>query len=221
MYMNKNKTQKIIMSAVIALVMTTLPKTTVYAGCEQNYGGGETCLINKRFEIEKEVRVCKDGDSDSCDDWGSWEDKVTDVKKGQLIQFRIKVTNLSDDEADEFDDMRVEDFMPNELYRVGGSGLTEYWDNFASDEEKEFKIEVLIDEDEFDRENFEKCIVNKAEVEWDGEFEGSDTATVCYNDDVKGEITELPETGGTSVAFVAGLLSLTSGLVLRKKFSLS
>ena len=65
-----------------------------------------------------------------------------------------------------------------------------------------------------DRENFEKCVVNKAEVEWDGNFEGSDTATVCYGDV---EVTELPETGAVSTLAIAGLGLIIAGYTLKKR----
>lgn len=188
------------------------------ADCDPTYGGGEICLVNKRFEIEKEVRICEDedvDDADDCDDWGDWEDKVVDVQNGQIIQFRIVIKNLSDKEAGEFNNMKMEDFLPSEIERVGGSGLTEYWDDFEPNEKKEFKIEVLIDPEEFDRENFEKCIVNKAEVEWDDNFEGSDTATVCYGDV---EVKELPKTGSGSIALL-GLIISASGVLIRKKLA--
>ncbi|KKS50492.1 MAG: hypothetical protein UV16_C0010G0001, partial [candidate division WWE3 bacterium GW2011_GWE2_42_25] len=60
----------------------------------------------------------------------------------------------------------------------------------------------------------DKCIVNKAKVYWGDEFEGSDTATVCYGD---GEPKELPETGAVSVTGIAGIGSLLVGALLRKK----
>ncbi|KKS10203.1 MAG: hypothetical protein UU64_C0007G0016 [candidate division WWE3 bacterium GW2011_GWF2_41_45] len=70
--------------------------------------------------------------------------------------------------------MKMSDSLPDEMDRVGGSGLTEYWDDFEPGETKTFIIEAEIDSDEFDRdEAFDKCIVNKAKVYWGDEFEGS------------------------------------------------
>lgn len=186
-------------------------KTPVYADnhCESNYGGGETCLVNKRFKIEKSVKI--EGDD-------SWKDKVSLSKdeKNDTIIFKIKITNKSDDVADlDFDNMKMEDFLPKELHRVGGSGLTENWDNFKPGETRTFEIEVKIDEDQFDRkDDFEKCVVNKAEVRWDGEFEGSDTATVCFSNDRHPK--ELPKTGAFPIEAVAGLGLISVGFFLRK-----
>ena len=71
----------------------------------------------------------------------------------------------------------------------------------------------------YDRDvDFEKCIVNKAEVTWDGEFEGSDTATVCYGDE---EIKELPETGSNEVAALVGAGLIIVGILVRKRTSLA
>ncbi|MBU1132880.1 MAG: hypothetical protein ABIA11_00825 [Patescibacteria group bacterium] len=195
--MNKSTAKKLIALVIFASFMF-LNGASVYA----NYGGGE---VNKRFKITKQVRL--EGDN-------SWKDKVTNVKEGEVIEFRITVENLSDEEADEFDNMKIEDFLPDELFRVGGSGLTEYWDNFGSGEEKKFTIEVKVEFNEYDRDiTFEKCIVNKVELEWDGEFEGSDTATVCYGNE---EPSELPKTGYTSTLAIAGLATLVAGLFAKK-----
>ncbi len=171
--------------------------------CEPTYGGGQTCIYNKSFEIDKDVRI--EGDDD-------WEDKVTDVEADDIVEFRIRVKNVGDIEVD---NMKMEDFLPDEMEKVSGD-LTEYWDDFEPGETKEFKIKAQIDEDEFDRENFEKCVVNKVEVSYDGDFEGSDTATVCYGD---AEVTELPETGaGATLALaLTGLSSITAGAFIRRK----
>ena len=195
--MNKSTAKKLIALVIFASFMF-LNGASVYA----NYGGGE---VNKRFKITKQVRL--EGDN-------SWKDKVTNVKEGEVVEFKITVENLSDEEADEFDNMKIEDFLPDELFRVGGSGLTEYWDNFGSGEEKKFTIEVKVEFNEYDRDiTFEKCIVNKVELEWDGEFEGSDTATVCYGNE---EPSELPKTGYTSTLAIAGLATLVAGLFAKK-----
>lgn len=210
--MNYKRTKNIILGTLVAFVALVAVNSQVYAECESTYGNGETCYINKRFEIDKDVRIKDDDDDD-------WEDKVMDVEEDDVVEFRIKVKNKSDDDADEFDDMKIEDFLPDEMERVGGSGLTEYWDDFESGETKTFVIEAKIDEDEFDREyEFEKCIVNKAEVTWDGEFEGSDTATVCYGDE---EVKELPETGSNEVAALFGAALMVVGLIVRKSVSLA
>lgn len=123
---------------------------------------------------------------------------------------------MSDNEGDiDFDNMKMSDKLPDELSRTGGSGLTEYWDNFKPGETKTFTIEAKVKSDEYDRsEDFEKCVVNKATVKWDDEFEGSDTATVCYSNS---EPKELPKTGHESFVTLVGLGLLASGLLISKK----
>lgn len=179
---------------------------SVYASgnCEANYGGGETCILNKSFEVTKKVRI--EGDN-------SWKDKVIEVEPDQIVEFRIRVKNVGEVEVD---NMKMEDFLPDEMIFLDNEGLTQEWDNFSPDETREFKIKARIKDSEFDRENFEKCIVNKVEIEYDGNFEGSDTATVCYGDV---EITELPETGATQsiVLSVAGLGFIFVGTLIKKK----
>ena len=212
--MNKNTVKNIVIAFILVIVAAAATAGAVYAECESTYGNGEICYYNKRFEIDKDVRV-EDEDDD-------WEDKVMNVASDDIVEFRIKIKNRSDDDSDkivDFDDMKMEDFLPDEMERVGGSGLTEYWDDFEPGETKTFYIEAKVDKDEYDRDvDFEKCIVNKAEVTWDGEFEGSDTATVCYGDE---EIKELPETGSNEVAALVGAGLIIVGILVRKRTSLA
>ncbi|MDC0449213.1 hypothetical protein OAL67_01250 [bacterium] len=211
--MTKNSL-KMISAIVLAGILLVLDSNTAYADCEPNYGGGETCITNKRFEIEKGVRL--EGDS-------SWRDKVyidlTDEDEAdKKIEFRIRIKNRSkseDEDADlSFDNMKMEDEFPDELFRTGGSGLTEYWDDFDAGEVEEFIIEVDLESDERGREeDFEKCVVNKASVYWDGDFEGSDTAVVCYGNR---EVTELPETGAMSTLAITGFGLIALGTLIKK-----
>ena len=197
--MNKYKIKLIGFVSVLGIVLT-LSTRTVYA---EQYGEEEE--YNLRFRITKEVRI--QGDNE-------WKDKVTDVDKDDIVEFKIKITNKSDDPADAADDMKMEDFLPDEMYKVGGNGLTEDWDNFDPDDEKVFIIQAKVESDEYDRDvEFEKCVVNKAELRWDGEFQGSDTATVCYGNV---EPSELPKTGAVSTLALAGMGALIAGLVAKK-----
>ena len=196
--MRKNKI-KLIGSLITLGLFVFLSTGTVYAG---QYGEEE---YNLRFKITKEVRI--QGDSE-------WKDKVTDVKEGEVVEFRIKIRNRSDGPADATDDMKMEDFLPEEMIKVGGNGLTEEWDNFDPKDEKVFIIQAKVDSDEYDRDiEFEKCVVNKAELRWDGEFQGADTATVCYGNV---EPSELPKTGALSTMGLSGLVLLVSGLISKK-----
>ncbi|KKT45657.1 MAG: hypothetical protein UW36_C0002G0044 [candidate division WWE3 bacterium GW2011_GWA2_44_16] len=127
------------------------------------------------------------------------------------MEFRVKVKNEGEVEVD---DMKMKDFLPKEMEKVGGSGLTEYWDSFEPGESKTFVIKAVVKDSEYDRKNFEKCVVNKARVEYKGDNEGSDTATVCYSDK---EPTELPKTGGESALIGALGLGLASlGVTIKK-----
>ncbi|MBP7927840.1 hypothetical protein KAZ57_01700 [Patescibacteria group bacterium] len=220
--MNKNIYKKLIVYAVVSVItFSALPTNRVFAEeakCEPIYGGGENCLVNKRFEIKKEVRLCEDYDKGSkeCDDWGDWEDKITDVEEGDIFEFRIIIKNESDDEADTFNNMKMSDDFPDELEKLDGAGFTEYWDDFEPGEEHTFYIKAKVNSDEFDRDdNFENCVVNKAEVKWGDEFEGADTATVCYGDS---EVTELPQTGALSYLTLTGVSMIVSGAFLKKKY---
>ena len=206
--MSKGNTfKKLIALFSFGFVFFLLGGQKIYASsdCETVYGGGEVCVYDTRFKIVKEVRI--QGDTE-------WKDKVTDVKEGEVVEFRIKIRNRSDGPADATDDMKMEDFLPEEMTKVGGNGLTEEWDNFDPKDEKVFIIQAKVDSDEYDRDvEFEKCVVNKAELRWDGEFQGADTATVCYGNV---QPSELPKTGALSTMGLSGLVLLVSGLISKK-----
>lgn len=200
--MTKSVNYKLISALVVAGVAGVLSGGTAYAGCTSNYGGGETCIYNKNFDIEKKVR--KEGDD-------SWKDKVTGVDEDEVVEFKIKVKNEGEVDVD---DMKMSDKLPKEMERVGGDGLSEYWDDFEAGETKTFVIKAKVKDSEYDKDNFEKCVVNKAEVLYDGEDEASDTATVCYSDS---EPTELPKTGGSSLLYGVLGLGLTAVGAFAKK----
>lgn len=202
-----NKISRILFISLIAgaILLVIVPSDVFAEECESDGPYGEICIYNKSFELDKKVK--KEGDD-------VWKDKVIDVEKDEIVIFEIEIENVGEVEVD---NMRLEDFLPDELKRVGGSGLTEYWDDFEPGEKKTFEIEVKINDEEFDRDvEFEKCVVNKAEVEYDGDFESSDAAVVCYGN---AQIKELPETGATSTVIYSalGLTLIASGIVLKKK----
>lgn len=142
----------------------------VLATCTSDGAYGQTCVSNESFEIEKKVRV--KGNS-------TWKDKVTNVEEQDTVEFKVTVTNTGDDEESK---LKMTDSLPDEMSRTGGAGLTEQRDDFAADEDEEFIIEAQLNSSEFDTStSFEKCVVNKAELEQAGDYKGSDTATVCYN----------------------------------------
>lgn len=211
--MNKTKVLKnvIVTSAVVALGMVFTQKNA-YASCETQYGGNETCIVNKSFKITKQVRI--EGDN-------SWKSKVIldNDEKDETVEFKIKVEfRKIDENGDTVDDvsidgMKMSDELPDELKRIGGSGLTEYWDDFKPGESKTFVIKAQVKDSEFDDDkNFEKCVVNKVKVYRNKDFEGSDTATVCFGNDT--EIKELPKTGFDTATIMATLGSATTGLGL-------
>lgn len=191
------------------LIVTPIMTSKVYADCEPTYGG-ETCIYNKSFEIDKEVRL-----ADSDDDF---EDKLTlnnvEVGKEIEVEYRIEIKNIGEIEVD---NMKYEDDLPDHFERSGGSGLTEYWNDFEPGETKKFYIKATIDGD-YITSDLVDCFINDVELFWDGNEEGSAQATVCI---ANGEITELPETGPTAniVMTLLGITSLGSGLGLKKLWS--
>lgn len=171
--------------------------------CVPDGAYGETCTTDESYRIEKWVRI--QGDD-------TWLGRVTDVQEEDIVEFRVRATNTGDEEAD---DMTMTDTLPDEMERTGGDELVEEWDDFAADAEETFIIEAQLRASEFDSTTeFEKCVVNKAELEQGDEFVGSDTATVCYNNaDV-----ELPETGFSALSMgIAGVISTLTGAILKRK----
>ncbi|HSX39705.1 MAG TPA: LPXTG cell wall anchor domain-containing protein [Candidatus Saccharimonadales bacterium] len=207
--MTKTNVKNLIVVALSAGVLFAAVGTTkAYADCESNYGGGETCNKERSFTISKKVRIAKDSGSDKENEW---KDKVTDVNKGDTIEFRITVKNTGNASAS---DMEMIDKLPEELQKLGGSGLTEEWDDFGKNTTKTFYIIVQVKNSEFDNANFDKCVVNKATLKHKGDKVGSDTATVCYGN---GTPTELPKTGGPAIELTLIGLGLIGLAVLIKK----
>jgi LPXTG-motif cell wall-anchored protein/uncharacterized repeat protein (TIGR01451 family) len=206
----KKVINKLIMSAFVIALVSFIGATKAYAdsNCEAQYGGGESCDYDRKLKITKEVRV--EGDN-------NWKDKVTGVTEDQIIEFRITIKNKSDNGADKYSRLKIEDFLPSEMYWVGGSRTTEFLDDFKPGDSKSFVIKARVNAWEYDKKgNFEKCVVNKAELRWKDEFEGSDTATVCYGNETP---SELPKTGAETTIALSGLGMLVTGLLVRKKLS--
>ena len=187
------------MTVVAIVASLSIASGKVYADGQY----GKDIIKNKSFRIEKEVRI---------KDEGSYEDKLILTKSDwdEVIEFRIRIKNVGEVTTDK---MKMEDFLPSELKLVKEDGLTEHWDGFEPGETKTYKIEARIKDSELDRENFDKCVVNKAEVRYDGKFEGADTATVCYGDRT---VTELPETGFEEVLIPLGLGLIVASYVIKK-----
>jgi LPXTG-motif cell wall-anchored protein/uncharacterized repeat protein (TIGR01451 family) len=171
------------------------------------YGGGE--VVNKSFRIEKHVRFV---------DNGTWKDKITGVTEGRVFEFRIKITNTGELKTN---DMSVKDIFPSELEIVEGdfsaTDLIKKFEDFKPGDVEEYTFLAKVKNNQFDREDdFEKCVVNKAEVSYKDKFEGSDTATVCYG---KGEVAELPKTGAGATLGVtlAGMSLIFAGFFSKRK----
>lgn len=221
-----NTIKKIIITTLMVVLGLGLNTNTAKAdNCEQNYGGGETCVVTTNFRIRKYVRL--EGDK-------TWRDEVLvdlddDDENDKRIEFKIEVSvNVSDDDADvsgiSFDDMKMKDKWPDELKFLedeSDDDLTEEWDDFEPGETKTFYLTGKIESDERDRDDeFEKCVVNKASLYYEDDLQGSDEAVVCYRktDDVLGITTsELPRTGAMPIEAIAGSLMLSLGVYLKSK----
>lgn len=221
----KNKVPTLLLALGSVVILTNVFAAKAYADCETNYGGGETCTYNSHFKIQKWVKL--EGDS-------SWKDDVLvdlndDDENDKRILFKVQVTanvtNADGVDVDKinFDDMKMKDNWPDELKFLDDESkndLTEEWDDFKPGETKTFYFTAKIKSDEKNKDgDFEKCVVNKASLYYQGDFQGSDDAVVCYKkgSDVLGASTELPETGFLPVEGIVGLLMTAAGVGLKLK----
>lgn len=197
--------------------------TLVFAdSCNHSYGGGKSC--KKDVEITKEVRKGFDGGFDK---------KVTGVKKGELIQFRITVHNTGDANLK---DLRVEDVLPEALELIDGDLKRdiEFLDN-GDDSKVEgckavsngvavFCITAKVKDSEF-KAGKSACVVNQAKVKADFNKDGNretkddSEAEVCYGSELK----QLPKTGNEDavIATLFGLGMIMTGFGLRKATELA
>ncbi|RJR27964.1 hypothetical protein C4561_00445 [candidate division WWE3 bacterium] len=213
--------KNLIFASVLAAMFAFFPVAVYAEDCDKTYGGGEVCIVNKSFKIRKWVKL--EGDS-------NWKEEVTidlndDDENDKEIIFKIEVeNNVESDDMDvddfEFDDMEMKDILPDEFKLDDDSedDLEEEWDNFKAGDEETFYITVKLRDSEKDREGtFHKCAINKAEVYYDGEFEGADDASVCWKrGEEEEEIKELPKTGTPLSAGVTGLGLVALGTLIKK-----
>ncbi|MBI2414258.1 LPXTG cell wall anchor domain-containing protein [candidate division WWE3 bacterium] len=173
-----------------------------FADCEPDGAYGQICTYTKEFEIDKQVRFVGDDD---------WKDKIVGVKEGQKFEFKVSIKNNGEVDVDS---MKMIDFLPDEIERISGDELVEYWENFESGERKNFVFEAKVRDVEYDKKNFEKCVVNKAEAYYSDNEIGSATAVVCYGDS---QPKELPKTGpiDNGLLGILGLVSTGLGLSLK------
>lgn len=204
--MNLMTAKKLIVASVTSLTIASMAMGNVYA---QSYGGG-TDTRNRSFSVRKEVRFKGDNE---------WFKRIGGVKKGDIVEFRIRVENTGDSTVN---DMKLTDFLPSEMIRTGGDALIEQWDNFRDGTTQTFEIEAQVKDSEFSNiELTENCVVNRAKVERFFENEwtevGSAAATVCYGDNSL-VVRELPKTGATETVALSilGIGFIALGLFLKK-----
>ncbi|MEK7595486.1 MAG: LPXTG cell wall anchor domain-containing protein [Patescibacteria group bacterium] len=208
---------------VLALIFAIGIVATVYSftilsfanSCDRTYGGGKEC--DRGFRIEKKVKV------NGAD---KFEDKVEGVKKGDVLTFRIVVTNIGDVDGK---DLEVIDSLPKELEKLTGS-LTEVIEVIDNGDDtkvdgcsgvgnavKVFCITARVKDIEYQT-GVQKCVVNEVKLkdEEDGKLKtvASDTATVCYGYGLK----ELPKTGSedTVLFTIYGVGLVLTGLFLKR-----
>lgn len=180
----------IVVSSVLAL--------NANASCSGSYYGSSSCS-DSGFDLTKKVSF-KDEEA---------KQKLTGVKKGDVFKYTFKIEN----KTDETKTLKLIDNLPNELERVAGIGFTEEV-TLGKKSSVKLVMEVKVKDSEFEnKKDFEKCVVNTAQLYKDGAKKESSSATVCYGE---GIAKTLPETGPNDIFAVVGLILATAGVVIRK-----
>jgi len=172
----------------------------VNAECSGSYGSGS--CSNSGYNLTKRVSV-KDE---------SGKQKITGIKKGQVFKYTFNVEN----KTNETKTLKLIDNLPKELERVNGIGFTEEV-KLEKNSSVKLYMEVKVKDSEFEnKSNFEKCVVNTAELYKDGSKKESSSATVCYGE---GVANTLPETGANEIFALIGLVLASAGIVIRKSIA--
>ena len=182
---------------ILPLLLATSSITMAFASCSSS-GYGTTCT-NSDYNLTK--TVVKNGSTED-------KEKITGVKKGDTFTYEFKVENKTSNEVT----LNLVDNLPSEFERVSGIGNTEKI-VLGSKSSKTLEMLVKVKDSEFNKTNFEKCVVNKAYLYKDGSEKDSSTATVCFGE---GVISKLPQTGPENFVLGAGALSLALGFALKR-----
>ena len=179
------------------IVLTSVLALNANASCSGSYGSSS--CSDSGFDLVKRVSF-KDEEG---------KQKITGIKQGDVFKYTFKIEN----KTDETKTLKLIDNLPNELERIGGIGFTEEV-TLGKKSSVKLIMEVKVKDSEFDnKKDFEKCVVNTAQLYKDGAKKESSSATVCYGE---GVAKTLPETGANDIFAIAGLILASAGVVIRK-----
>lgn len=174
---------------------------TLSVNAECGSYGSNSCS-NSGYNLTKRVSI-KDE---------SAKQKITGIKKGTVFKYTFTIEN----KTNETKTLKLVDSLPKELERVGGIGFTEEV-TLAKNSSVKLYMEVKVKDSEFENKtNFEKCVVNTAELYKDGSKKESSSATVCYGE---GVAKNLPETGPNDIFALIGLVFAIAGIVIRQSIA--
>lgn len=183
---------------ILPLLLATSGITMAFASCSSS-GYGTTCT-NADYNLTK--TVVKNGSQEN-------KEKITGVKKGENFTYKFKVENKTSNEVT----LNLVDNLPSEFERISGIGNTEKI-TLGAKSNKTLEMVVKVKDSEFvNKTNFEKCVVNKANLYKEGSEKDTSTATVCFGD---GVVSKLPQTGPENFVLGAGALSLALGFALKR-----
>lgn len=206
--MKKLSTILIVAALFLILSLVAMPAKAAVR-CETEYGVGEVCREIK-LEVDKEVW---DPYDERFEENLFLDEKNYKFAPGEIIRFKIKVTNVGDET---FDKVNVEDYLPNYLVLESGELSFEIYDLTPGETEKrEFEAKVV--SAEMFPDNTIICEDNRAKA-WSGDDSDEDTARVCLIEKVLG-VEELPPTGPENwlTVLVLTVASVLTGLTLLYK----
>lgn len=153
---------------VIALILATLSSKSAFAlNCVSTAYGNLCSGAPLDYDVRK--TVSKTAGSEGTD-------RITGISQGDTFTFYFRVSNNTLNEVT----LTLEDNLPSNLERVGGIGYTEKVTLYPKSR-KTLEMVVKVKDSEFQNKNFfQKCVVNKANLYKDKDLKDSATATVCY-----------------------------------------
>jgi uncharacterized repeat protein (TIGR01451 family) len=223
------KLLNIVLAGVVASVVLT-GGVAAKEICFTQYGGGETCIEedeDAKIDVDKKVSD-KDGDYEN-----HLKSSVHKFSAGDKVYFKIKVENKGDVDLRH---VELKDELPDfvEFYEeidgdadVNGSTVKFDLGSLDKGESKTVRfIAKVVDEDDLPVDD-KVCLTNIAKAEGDrkdndDEEKDSDYANFCIDlPDVLGDETptQLPKAGAGMSLALAGIASITSGTLYRKRIA--
>lgn len=217
-----------ILALAIVANFTFSTKAVAREICFTQYGGGETCVnVDEDAKIDVDKQVSKNDDNYT----DHLKSSTHTFEAGDKVYFKITVKNKGDVDLK---NVELKDVLPDFLSfgkMINGdtpdkSGSTLKWDlgSLKVGESETIKFYANIDEEEDLPTDDKVCLTNVAKatgkrVDNNDKEDDADYSNFCIElGDVLGETpSKLPKAGNPITVALAGVVSVISGLIIRKK----